>query len=922
MASLFHNVSSNSVYQDIIKPFVDDYGLIIKEFKGFVYFGKGSGTKIFWINRVGNNELQIRIRTEFKSNSLQRHFLLNKNYSRDIQKAIDNIIDKARYPKIINVKLIKDQIKEESTSHILSEVQSSIVSSDVKSSTVIEPKPALEASIKPIKQGIGRYALSHANKIAEDAKISTYKNFISLNAIAGGQLDVFKHEESKLKYNHEQIDKEILYRSRLRENDEIKLDQYGNSDYEDIDNFVIPNNLDFTSKKIVDQLKLLKNNPYFARVVYVDEKNNTYGDYYFGYENIYVNNKLIVASSHTDMYNIFINSELVTKDKHNNDVRTYLKRRIEINNKILQKAQDSYRIDSSVAQENITDEFLISILNERRDSPYILDIVRTISEKQNKISRSAHDKHILVKGVAGSGKTMILLQRISFLLFREFYKKEDILIFSPIPNYERYFSTINEKLHLDEITHCSVNDYFVQILQSHSQYLLPEINTLKVSKNFKRIIYEQNFYDRFVNIYSRTLDEYISKLNIKSYNKIINKIKGIPLDINEYNFFDRDIISTIDQNLEKNQTNEQKLKSAFKELLRFNYTGIFNINKRFIQSEINLDGINFGQLNREDFVKIFLDIINSLPSKNIQHGDTRRKLENHIERINKDIVNYFSRTVFSSVSNQNVSKYLGQLLQVYKNIQVYVEDSKEILTVNEINSINSLKTKVLSSSRFKFLNDIINKFELRTKVEEVEKLSDREKNILQMIMLRITNKLNYSKIYKLICIDEIQDIAHSEFKLIELLNQNAIFNIYGDEDQQVYDEYKFSFNSLSLPFDIFELGENYRNRERITKHTNEQLNKSMLSIGLEGGKINQIKLDDIKAMKDIQIIIDEKNESGIKRLINLGISHDTEEGFIRYAFVKEIKGMEFKSVVVIERFMTMNDKYVSYTRALDELYIV
>ncbi len=43
--------------------------------------------------------------------------------------------------------------------------------------------------------------------------------------------------------------------------------------------------------------------------------------------------------------------------------------------------------------------------------------------------------------------------------------------------------------------------------------------------------------------------------------------------------------------------------------------------------------------------------------------------------------------------------------------------------------------------------------------------------------------------------------------------------------------------------------------------------------------------------------------------------------FICYT-VRDVKGLEFKEVFVIERDMTNNEKYISYTRALVKLNVI
>ena len=61
------------------------------------------------------------------------------------------------------------------------------------------------------------------------------------------------------------------------------------------------------------------------------------------------------------------------------------------------------------------------------------NIVSTIQKAQNAIIRDTTSKVMLIEGIAGSGKTSALLQRIAFLLYhnRKWLEAENVLLFYP-----------------------------------------------------------------------------------------------------------------------------------------------------------------------------------------------------------------------------------------------------------------------------------------------------------------------------------------------------------------------------------------------------------------------------------------------------------------------------------------------------------
>ena len=98
------------------------------------------------------------------------------------------------------------------------------------------------------------------------------------------------------------------------------------------------------------------------------------------------------------------------------------------------------------------DEFLLSQLNERLGKK-LQDIVSTIQMLQNKIIRDSLKKPVLIQGVAGSGKTTILLHRLAYLFYT--YKKEinpnNSLIIAPNQMFIDYVSDVLPDLGVERV---------------------------------------------------------------------------------------------------------------------------------------------------------------------------------------------------------------------------------------------------------------------------------------------------------------------------------------------------------------------------------------------------------------------------------------------------------------------------------------
>lgn len=93
--------------------------------------------------------------------------------------------------------------------------------------------------------------------------------------------------------------------------------------------------------------------------------------------------------------------------------------------------------------EKVGDELLQAALGQQNDQ-YMHNIVATIQQEQNDIIRDTRSDLLLVQGVAGSGKTSAILQRIAYLLYhsRTELNADQIVLFSPNNLFSHYISEV------------------------------------------------------------------------------------------------------------------------------------------------------------------------------------------------------------------------------------------------------------------------------------------------------------------------------------------------------------------------------------------------------------------------------------------------------------------------------------------------
>ena len=191
------------------------------------------------------------------------------------------------------------------------------------------------------------------------------------------------------------------------------------------------------------------------------------------------------------------------------------------------------------------------------------------------------------------------------------------------------------------------------------------------------------------------------------------------------------------------------------------------------------------------------------------------------------------------------------------------------------------------------------------------------------------------------CIDEGQDLAVNEYRLIYELNQkNVIYNIFGDTNQLMKPGRGIDdWTSLDKEFSaqMFTLNENYRNTNQITKFCNSSFGMDVLQTGVDGPSVREIPRRDLeKELADLNVTTERIAilvPRGVqkKKYIDTDIlpkdiaklvGDNMDNGYIAVMYVDEVKGIEFDKVFVVGNKMARNEKYIAYTRALSELILV
>lgn len=190
----------------------------------------------------------------------------------------------------------------------------------------------------------------------------------------------------------------------------------------------------------LQKVRLLMHQPYFAKVALQFKPGDAPKELYIGNAGISDDDyKRLVVDWRSPVAEVYYNQENgPTSYKANGrtiDVDLKLRRQFDIEADRL----NAY-FDTTVA---IQDAMLLASLSQERSS-HMKAITATIQKEQNEVIRHEDVDALLVNGIAGSGKTSVLMQRIAYLFYqhRETLKPEEVCLITPNPVFSRYIEQV------------------------------------------------------------------------------------------------------------------------------------------------------------------------------------------------------------------------------------------------------------------------------------------------------------------------------------------------------------------------------------------------------------------------------------------------------------------------------------------------
>ena len=481
-------------------------------------------------------------------------------------------------------------------------------------------------------------------------------------------------------------------------------------------------------------LTKMQEDPYFGRIDYHNIEENEEEQIYVGIGSLFDEGDNLIVDWRAPISALYYEGNVGDTVKlrfgeHSEAFQVDLKRQFRVKNG---------HITGMIDTDNVMgDPYLLEVL-ESSSSNQMGPVIATLQKEQNRIVRESTSKNVLIQGVAGSGKTVVMMQKIAYMLYayRNFLKAEDILLFSPNRIFQAYISQVLPSLGEWDVE----GNTFSQFMTRR----LPSFDLLSADVGGAAPF----------NAVKGSLEAYEA---MQKYGRLLKKkhLRFRDILLNDEVLISKEEIEFYYNTIESKGSLAAKL-----EILRVQLLQKLEILK---EEAVNADWVD------EELQHLSESSMHQFERKT--HDITR--MESYIR---KEIVAKAFRVVEKKINNQSHIRFLAQYIHFLRVLPQLVDLSSFGVTKEEWEE--HIKQVVET---------------LRDKEMSIEDMTAYYALLLQM------KGIMQQKSYQYICIDEIQDITPFQLKLLKELYPRAKYVMAGDLNQNIWQN-RLSEQELSAIF--------------------------------------------------------------------------------------------------------------------------
>lgn len=609
------------------------------------------------------------------------------------------------------------------------------------------------------------------------------------------------------------------YKNKIKETREEL--RYSGSSYEDIMSKSLYLDEIACKESIIDNYNLMKPQPYFAHMEFVINEKDT-EIVYIGNRGLIENNMQFVVDWRTPVGQTYYQQKIPSTFSINNyNWELHLKRALRISAAQIVDINTIY--DKRELQKknigDVVDPFLLKVIDEKRHIPKLTDIIQTIQSNQIDIIQRPLKEEFIVQGCAGSGKTMVLLHRLSYLKYQyPNIQWNNVKIITPNVFFDEFIKEVSEVLELHQIQCISIEKYYLDLISRYGIKPNCEVSTdARLNSDMLASLYS----NEFVETCKKRSEEYFvalkNEFKLQKFEETLGPLNSSIRKLDEAvfpaDYFER--ISTSHKSIYSMFVQKQEeYNRALSELASFK-----------------------GRLEEIDKKKDEIDKKEEeYNSMGLFRFRAKQKTEKEINALKKER-NALKEEIEPSKNGLRDSqgKSIGEQLEIReKNCR---ELAKKLPTKEQKAALTEYG-KIIESLTFKLFTEET----ITHNVNQIyERFNFKNSRIMfkHKLFLSLLSAYCYYGPIKIpdtwLNIDEAQDIGCSEYQLFRaVLGDRCCFNLYGDVNQLIY-SYKgisdWEQISSVLKAKTYYLNENFRNTLQIAEYCNSQFDFKITPIG-------------------------------------------------------------------------------------------
>ena len=567
--------------------------------------------------------------------------------------------------------------------------------------------------------------------------------------------------------------------------------------------------------------------------------------------------------------------------------------------------------DNSAFSTEIQDEFLVKVLHMRRRQHQLLDIISTIQKEQDAIIDLPLQQNLIVQGCAGSGKTMVMLHRLSSLqATNPAFRPDAALILTPNQSFNLHIDGLAESLQIQYITRYSVENYYARVLESYDpSFRVRGKISDEMADNQKWVnsLYSERFFDALITETDAVMNELGARLADALPAFSVASMEGVrgaqllPIFREAVSAGERDIsaketayqqrvqecrrlekrLSELDADAPK--VHAETVRRAMEELQKARNALQAEIARQTKRAQSLADAIATDETELRRVETSLLQFnrakkMEALREKIAANTEELREIQNALEKLD-------GVPDFSAASPEELPAKMESASEFFPALRVYAQTvARQLQRESDQRQETQDTRNRLEQARLAAEEAASERYgdAMRQKIESLKKQIDalthkalyeralslaakregvrapvRNATRRYDLYLQLRYAFHYfgapRKRYSLICVDEGQDLTPGEYRLIRNLNGNgAVFNIYGDTRQLLktgrgIGDWKKDTAGIIPAPEIRSLNENYRNTNQITEYCNNAFHMEMIKTGMDGRRVEEVSRGELEA---------------------------------------------------------------------------